>query len=60
MKSVYIIAGGILVMASVVLLAPQKKSNTEEKASAPLDEIDAIILKKYGDDLTLEGKELAR
>ena len=60
MKSSYIIAGGILVMVAVVFLAPQKQNNPEEKASIPLDEIDAIILKEYGDDLTPEEKELAR
>ena len=59
MKSVYVIAGGFLVMVAVVFLAPQNKTSTitEEKASKPLDEIDAIILKEYGDDLTPEGKE---
>ena len=62
MKSVYIIAGGILVMIAVVLLAPQNKTATiaEEKALNPLDEIDAIILKEYGDGLTPEEKEWAR
>ena len=64
MKSVYIIAGGILVIIAVVLLAPQKKTaNTEEKASATLDEIDAYILKNYGPILEKasdEEKELAR
>ena len=62
MKSVYIITGGILVMMAVVLLAPQKKTSTivEEKTSSQLDEIDAIILKEYRDDLTPEEKELAR
>lgn len=30
MKSVYIIARGILVRASIVFLAPQKTTNTEE------------------------------
>ena len=60
MKSVYIIMGGILVMVAVVLLAPKKQNNTEEKTSSQLDEIDAIILKEYGADLTLEEKELAR
>ena len=49
MKSVYIITGGILVMMAVVFLAPQKQNQTEEKASAPLD-----------DDLTPEEKEWAR
>ena len=58
MKSVYIIAGGILAMIAVVLIAPQKKTATiaEEKASATLDEIDDIILKEYGADLTPENK----
>ena len=61
MKSVYIIAGGILVMVAVVVfLAPQKQNKTEEKASASLDEIDAIILKEYGADLTPENKEIVR
>ncbi len=60
MRSVYIITGGILAVIAVVLLAPQKQTKTEEKASAPLDEMDAIILKKYGDDLTPEEKEWAR
>ena len=60
MKSSYIIAGGILVMVAVVFLAPKKQNNTEDKASIPLDEIDAIILKEYGDDLTPEEKELPR
>ena len=62
MKSVYIIAGGILAMIAVVLIAPQKKTATiaEEKASATLDEIDAIILKEYGADLTPENKEIVR
>ena len=64
MKSFYIITGGILVMVAVVLLAPQKKTaNTEEKASAPLDEIDAYILKEYGpilEKLSPEQKELGR
>ena len=50
MKSVYIIAGGILVMMGVVLLAPQNKTSTiaEEKTSSQLDELDAYILKEYG------------
>ncbi len=56
----YIITGGILVMVAVVFLAPQKQNKTEEKASSHLDEIDSIILKKYGDDLTPEEKEWAR
>ena len=60
MKSVYIITGCILVMMAVVFLAPQKQTKTEEKASAPLDEIDAIILKEYGTDLTPENKEIVR
>lgn len=57
MRSFYIIAGGILVMAAVVFLAPKKKSNTEDKASIPHDEIDAHILKEYGADLSPEDKE---
>ena len=60
MKSVYIITGGILVMMAVVFLAPQKQSNPDEKASAPLDEMDAHILKEFGPDLTPEQKEWAR
>lgn len=60
MKSLYIITGGILVIVVVVFLALQKQNNTEEKSSAPLDEIDAIVLKEYGDDLTPEEKEWAR
>ncbi len=59
MKSVYIITGGILVMIAVVLLAPKKKTSTiaEEKPSSQLDEIDAFILKEYGDDLSPADKE---
>lgn len=62
MKSVYIIAGGILVMVAVVLLAPKNKTATiaEEKASSQLDEMDAYILKKYGsvlEKLSPEDKE---
>lgn len=60
MKILYIIAGGILVMIAVVFLAPQKKNNTEEKASIPLDEIDAAILEQFGADLTPEEKEWDR
>ncbi len=60
MKSVYIITGGILAVIAVVLLAPQKQNKAEEKASSQLDEIDSIILKEYGDDLTPEEKEWAR
>lgn len=60
MRSVYIITGGILVMVAVVLLAPQKQTKTEEKASVQIDEIDSIVLKKYGDDLTPEDKEWYR
>ena len=62
MKSMYIIAGGILVMMAVVLLAPKNKTATiaEEKTSSQIDEIDAIILKEYGDDLTPEDKEIVR
>ena len=63
MKSMYIIAGGILVMAAVVFLAPQKQNNTEEKASSQLDEIAAFILKEYGtvwEKLSPEEKELGR
>ena len=59
MKSMYIIAGGILAVIAIVLLAPQKQNKTE-KASVPLDEIDAIVLKKYGDDLSPEDKEWYR
>ena len=58
MKSLYIITGGILVMVAVVFLAPQKQSKTEEKTSGQLDEIEAIILNEYGDDLTPEDKEI--
>ena len=60
MRSVYIIAGGILAVIAVVFLAPQKQNNTEEKASASLDEIDAAVLEQFGPDLTPEEKELAR
>ena len=60
MKSVYIITGGILVMIAVVFLAPKKQSNTEEKASIPLDEIEARMLKVHGPDLPPEVKEIAR
>ena len=62
MRSFYIIAGGILVMVAVVFLAPKKKtaSIAEDKASSQLDEIDAIVLERFGDDLTPEEKELAR
>ena len=62
MKSVYIITGGILVMVAVVLLAPKKKTDTitEEKASTPLDEIDAIILAQDGPDVSPEFKEMRR
>ena len=60
MKSVYIITGGILVMIAVVFLAPQKQNHPEEKALNPLDEIDAIILKEYGDDLTPEDEAIVR
>lgn len=42
MKSVCIIARGILVMAAIVFLAPQKTTNTEEKASIQHDEIDPL------------------
>ena len=41
MKSMYIVTGDILVMIAVVFLAPPKQTNTEEKASIPLDEIEA-------------------
>ncbi len=60
MKSLYIIVGGILVMVAVVFLAPKNKTATiaEEKTSSQLDEIEAIILKEYGDDLTPEEKEI--
>ena len=58
MKILYIIAGGILVIVAVVFLAPQKQNNTEEKASIPLDEIDAAILEQFRADLTPEEKEL--
>ena len=60
MKSVYIVTGGILAVIAVVFLAPQKQNNPEEKASKPLDEIDAHILKEFGPDLTPEQKEWAR
>ena len=58
MKSVYIITGGILVIVAIVFLAPQKQDKTEEKTSSQLDEIESIILKEYGDDLTPEEKEI--
>ena len=63
MKSLYIVTGGILAVIAVVFLAPQKQTKTEEKASAPLDEIDAYILKEYGpilEKLSTEDKELVR
>ena len=63
MRSFYIITGGILVMIAVVFLAPQKQSKTEETASSQRDEIDAYILKEYGnvlENLSPEEKELAR
>ena len=60
MKSVYIITGGILAVIAVVFLAPQKQNNTDEKTSGQLDEIDAIVLEQFGDDLTPEEKEWAR
>ena len=63
MKSFYIITGGILAMIAIVLMAPKKTANTEDKASIPLDEIDATILKKYGIDLSglvPEDKEMFR
>ena len=56
----YIITGGILVMIAVVFLAPQKQNKTEEKTSSQLDEIESIILKEYGADLTPENKEIVR
>ena len=56
----YIITGGILVMMAVVLLAPQKQNNTEEKASITHDEIDAHILKEFGPDLSPEEIEKVR
>ena len=62
MKSSYIIAGGILVMVAVVFLAPKKQNNMEDKASIPLDEIDAYILKEYGpvlENLSTEEKKIA-
>ena len=59
MKSVYIITGGILAVIAIVLLAP-KQNNPEEKTSSQLDEIDAIVLEQFGDDLTPEEKEWAR
>ena len=49
MKSMYIITGDILVMVAVVFLAPKKQNNTEDKASTPLDEIDAQVLRRYTD-----------
>lgn len=62
MRSVYIITGGILAVIAVVFLAPQKKTDTitEDKASNQLDEIDAIVLEQFEDDLTPEEKEQAR
>lgn len=47
-------------MAAIVFLAPKNKTAAiaEEKASIPLDETEAIILKEYGDDLTLQEKEI--
>ena len=64
MKSVYIIAGGILVMIAVVFLAPQKKDTiAEEKTSIPLDETESTILKEYGIDLSTlvpEDREMLR
>ena len=59
MRSFYIITGGILVMIAVVFLAPQKQNKTEEKASIPLDEIEARMLKVHGPDLPPEVKEIA-
>ena len=59
MKSFYIITGGILAVIAIVLLAP-KQNNPEEKVSGQLDEIDAIVLEQFGDDLTPEEKEQAR
>ena len=63
MKSMYIIAGGILVMMAVVFLAPPKQTNPDEKASITHDEIDAYILKKFGnvlEKLSPEEKEMVR
>ena len=63
MKSMYIIAGGILVMVAVVFLALQKQNNPEEKASIPLDETESTILKEYGIDLSTlvpEDREMLR
>lgn len=61
MKSLYIIVGSILAMASVVLILPPKKTvNAKDKASIPLDEIDAFILKECGIDLSPEEKEITR
>ena len=60
MKSVYIIARGILVMAAIVFLAPQETTNTEEEASISLNKIDAIILKEYRTDLTPGNEEIIR
>ena len=62
MKSVYIITGGILAVIAVVLLAPKNKTAAiaKEKASAPLDEIDAIILAQDGPDVSPEFKEMRR
>ena len=65
MKSMYIITGGILAVIAVVLLAPQKKTPAiaEEKASTPIDETEATILKEYGIDLSTlvpEDREMLR
>lgn len=65
MRSFYIITGGILAVIAVVLIAPKKKTDTiaEDKASSQLDEIDAYILKEYGNvlgNLTPEEKEIVR
>lgn len=60
MKSLYIITGGILVMVAIVFFTSQKQNNPEGKASGQLDEIDAIVLEQFGDNLTPEEKKIAR
>ena len=56
----YIITGGILAVIAIVLLAPPKQNNTDEKASITHDEIDAHTLKKFGPDLSPEEIETIR
>ena len=60
MKSLYIIAGGILVIIAVVFLAQKKQTKTEEKVSGQIDEIDAHILKEFGPNLSPEEIETIR